>query len=330
MPLETVLALAIAVSLTFYALMAGADFGSGVWALLATGPRAAAQRKLVAEAIGPIWEANHVWMILAVVILFTAFPPAFATIAVALHVPVTLLLIGIVLRGSAFAFQSHGHLAAGTVGAWGRVFAGSCVACPLLIGVLVGAIASGRVRLEGGLPVGGFFDPWLAPFPVAVGAFTLALFAFLAAVYLALEAEDPALRDDFRARALGAGAAVGVLALAVFLLAREGAPRVFEGLRGSAPAWTLHIATGVCATGAFAALLARRFRIARAAAAGQVALILWGWALAQHPYLIVPDVTIAGAAAPRRTLELLLYALVAGGVLLFPSFVYLYRVFKAR
>src|SRR5687768_10037530 len=99
---DVALAAVLLAALVLYALSGGADFGGGVWDLLARGPRAAAQREQIAHAIGPIWEANHVWLILVVVVLFAAFPPAFAAIATVLHVPLTLMLIGIVLRGSAF------------------------------------------------------------------------------------------------------------------------------------------------------------------------------------------------------------------------------------
>jgi cytochrome d ubiquinol oxidase subunit II len=309
--------------------MGGADFGGGVWHLLATGPRARAQRDLIARAIGPIWEANHVWLILVVVILFTAFPPAFAAIATALHIPITFLLVAIVLRGSAFAFQSHEPHAVAQSG-WETLFALASLASPVMIGVIVGAIMSGEIRVEDGLVLGGFFRPWLGIFPFAVGAFALALFAFLAAVYLTVEAErDAALQDDFRRRALAAAVLVGALALAVFVLAGEGAPLIRRRLAASAWTWPLQLATGAAATGAIAALLLRRYRIARVLAAGQVALIVWGWALAQFPYLLVPDLTITGAAGPEKTLRLLTIALAGGAVLLFPSFTYLYRVFKA-
>src|SRR5579863_4288818 len=104
--LEVLLGFVIMASLTFYALLGGADYGGGVWDLLARGPRANRQRELIAKAIGPVWEANHVWLILVVVVLFTAFPPAFALIFTSLHVALLLVLLGIVLRGSAFVFRA--------------------------------------------------------------------------------------------------------------------------------------------------------------------------------------------------------------------------------
>ncbi len=325
---DVLLAGAMMVSLTFYALMGGADFGGGVWDFFATGKRKRAQRELIAEAIGPIWEANHVWLILVVVILFTAFPPAFAAIATALHIPLMLMLIGIVLRGSAFAFRSYDNRTDNAQRRWGRVFSIASLITPIWLGVTAGAISSGKVREESPSAIDGFVSPWLAPFPFAVGLFALALFAFLAAVYLTVEAEDESLREDFRLRALASAVAVGVMALVVFLLSAAGAPLIRERLGESWWTWPLQITTGVFATCAIYALWKRKFRMARFCAAAQVTLILWGWAVAQYPYLVVPDLTIRESSAPTITLRLVLIALLAGAVLLLPSFYYLFRVFK--
>ncbi|HEX7999678.1 MAG TPA: cytochrome d ubiquinol oxidase subunit II [Pyrinomonadaceae bacterium] len=321
---------AMIVALTFYALLGGADYGGGVWDLFARGGRAAKQRALIADAIGPVWEANHVWLILVLVILFTGFPPAFAAIATALHIPLTLMLVGIVLRGSAFTFRTYDVQRDDVQRRWSYVFSVASIITPILLGITLGAIASGTIKVENGIIASGFFSSWLAPFPFAVGFFALALFAFLAAVYLTLETEETALQEDFRRRALAAGVVVGLLALLVFLLAGEGAPSVRAGLSRSAWALPLHGATALCAIGAFWSLWKRAYKLARLMAAGQVTLILWGWALAQFPYIVEPDITIASAAAPRATLNLLLTALALGALLLFPSFYYLFRVFKSN
>jgi cytochrome d ubiquinol oxidase subunit II len=318
------------VALTFYALLGGADYGGGVWDLFSTGARANRQRALIAEAIGPVWEANHVWLILVVVILFTAFPPAFAAIATALHIPLTLMLAGIVLRGAAFTFRTYDVERDDVQRRWSYVFSVASIITPILLGLTLGAIASGTIRVERGFAANGFFRSWLAPFPIAVGFFALALFAFLAAVYLTVEADEFELQEDFRRRALASGVAVGVLALLVFLLSGEGAPSVRAGLSRSAWALPLHGATALCALGAFWTLWRRAYKLARLLAAGQVTLILWGWALAQFPYIVEPDININSAAAPRATLQLLLGALALGALLLFPSFYYLFRIFKTN
>lgn len=324
-------AAAIVIALNAYALMGGADFGGGVWDLLARGERADRQRGLIADAIGPIWEANHVWLILVIVLLFTGFPPAFARLTTVLHVPLTLMLVGIVLRGSAFTFRSYGGRDDATQRRWGRTFAVASVITPLLLGVVIGAIAAGRVQpVEGKSFVEAYVWPWLSPFPLAVGAMALALFAFLAAVYLTVAAPDDALREDFRRRALGAAAAVFVTAFGALALAPRHAPLVAAALGGGPFALVIHLATAIAAIGAIIALWTRRFGLARVAAAGQVSLVLWGWAVAQLPWIVPPDLDLAASAAPTATLRLVLVALGLGALLLVPSLWYLFRLFGAR
>jgi cytochrome d ubiquinol oxidase subunit II len=322
--------LSILLSLILYALMGGADFGGGMWDLLATGPRATRQRKAIAAAIAPIWEANHVWLILVVVVLFTGFPAGFAAMMTALNLPVTAMLLGIVLRGSAFIFRTHDSRLPTVQSHWSTVFGAASFFTPFFQGVILGALATGRIRVADGLVTTGFFAGWLTPFALACGVFATGLFAFLAATYLTLDTEDEAdLQNDFRRRALWSGLALVPVAGAVFLAARQGAPELFHGLtRGWAP--LLLGATGLCVAGALAALLRRRFALARIAAVGEAVLILVGWSLAQYPNLITPDITVANAHAPEATLRLLLLALAAGALLLLPSLVFLFHLFKGH
>jgi cytochrome bd ubiquinol oxidase subunit II len=324
----------VMVSLNAYVLLAGADFGGGVWDSFARGERRQAQRDLISHAIAPIWEANHVWLILVIVLLFTCFPAAFSTIAILLHIPLTLMLLGIVLRGSAFIFRSYGSESDTTQQRWGRVFAIASIVTPVLLGMCVGAVATGAVGATTLSPSGSFIDqfikPWLTMFGIGVGLLALALFSFLAAVYLTVEAEDKALQEDFRTRALWAAGAVFVIAFGVLALSWTEAPMVRQMLMAGPWALPLHIVTGIAAVTAIAALWTRHFRIARVAAAAQVTFILWGWAAAQYPYMLPPTLTIEAAAAPNRTLILILWALAAGACVLLPSLYYLFRVFKMQ
>jgi cytochrome bd ubiquinol oxidase subunit II len=315
-------------ALTCYALLGGADYGGGVWDLLARGATADRQRATIARAIGPVWEANHVWLIVAVVILFSGFPRAFAALGTYLHLPLLVVLLGIVLRGSAFVFRAYGPQEARHQQLWSRVFAIASIVTPLFLGVVVGAVTDGRLpaRAEGTF-ADVFVWPWLTPFSIAVGLFALALFAFLAAVYLTLEARDPEERAAFRAQALGSGVLVGILAATVLALS---APHVRDPLVRSAWAGPLHLAAAVCAVGALVGLWRERYRAARLLAAGQVALILWGWALAQHPFLLRPHVMLADAAAPESVRLTLLGVLGCGAVLLMPSLWWLFRLFGPR
>jgi cytochrome bd ubiquinol oxidase subunit II len=331
LPLSTLLTLGLLfAALVLYAVLGGADYGGGVWDLLAFGPRAREQRHLIETAIGPVWEANHVWLIFMIVLLFTAFPSAFAALWTALHIPLTFMLLGIVLRGTSFTFRQY-HRPDDTVEwRWGRLFAISSVLTPVMLGICIGAISTGDIRVENGVVTSGFLRPWLATFPFAVGLFALVLFAFVAAVYLTVETEDGALREDFRKRALAAAGVVGALALTVYLMSHDAAPLVRTGLTQRPWSWPLQVLTGVFAVGTIGALWRRRFQWARVLAVGQVALIVTGWALAQYPFLVPPDISVTQAAAPLSVLRPVLAGTAIGLLILVPSFLYLFRVFKVR
>ena len=322
-------------ALCLYAVFGGADFGGGVWDLFASGPRKAQQRQLIEKAIGPIWEANHVWLILAVVMLFAAFPPVFGAICVALHIPLTLFVVGVVFRGSAFTFRAYDDRNDRRQQRWGLLFSLASVASPILLGILAGTVASGRITVDvdTGVVTSDYVTPWLQPFPIVVGLFALALFAYQAAVFLAAEANREGateLTTDFRKRALIAGVVVGGVAIVTFALSFNGAPRISAGLTQRPWTWPLHLATATAATTAFVALWKRRYALARLGVVAQTVFILLGWAVSQYPYLLVPTHTLTSAAANPRTQVLLLIAIAAGSVLLFPSLYVLYRIFKGE
>jgi cytochrome bd ubiquinol oxidase subunit II len=327
---EMMVAGAMLISLTLYALGGGADFGGGVWDLFATGPDASKQRQVIAKAIGPIWEANHVWLILLIVLLFVGFPVAFGVISTALHIPLTIMLIGIVLRGSAFTFRTYDDQTDEVQRRWSRIFAISSIITPVMLGICIGAVASGRIHFDMATDrlLSGFVSSWLAPFPIAVGIFTLVLFAFLAAVYLTMETKDETVQEGFRRKALIASFATGALAFVCLWLAETGAPLVRWGLLHAKWSIPFQIITGLAAAGCIVALWRRNYRIARWLAILQVTLIIWGWGFAQYPYLVEPHITFQNTAAPRNVLTLLLIALGCGAVVLFPSMFYLFKVFK--
>lgn len=328
MPAYEAVALVALLGVFAYAILAGADFGGGVWDLLARGPRREAQRRAIGVAMGPVWEANHVWLIFIIVVLFTAFPVAFAVMNVALFWPFHLVLIGIVLRGAAFVFRAHGHAASGTPLEWGRVFGAASVITPVLLGACLGAISAGDLRVRDGVVAAGSERAWLAPFPLAVGLLALVVCAYLAAVYLTVETEGP-LRDDFRRRGLVAWLAGGILSVGTLLLARTEAARLWEALT-TWPAGLAVVAGVLLAPASALALWRGRFGWARLLAVGQVVLLLAGWAMAQWPYLIYPDLTVAGSAAPAPTVRAVLWVVVIGMLLLVPSLWYLFAVFKGR
>lgn len=318
-------------ALNAYVLLGGADFGAGVWDLVAHGPRAARQRAAIENGIGPIWEANHVWVILVVVLLFSCFPPVYAHLSVALHIPITLMLVGIVLRGSAFTFRSYDSTNSPVQKHWGRIFSIASTVTPVLLGICVGALVSGALALpESGTFVEIYVQPWFTPFALAVGCLTLSVFAFLAAVYLTVEVQEHDLQEDFRRMALGAAGVVGVFAAAALVLGEATPLRVTGNLLTRSWAIPFQVVTAAFAIATIGALVTRRYRLARTSAVLQVSALMWGWAFAQFPAMIPGVHTIESAAAPHITLKLVTIGLAGGAVVLVPSLWYLFKVFKAE
>lgn len=329
-------------ALILYVLLGGADFGAGVWDLLATGgvEHRRQMRLRIGEAISPIWEANHVWLILLVVMLFTCFPRAFAALTTALHIPITIALVGIVMRGASFVFRKYtppGRRK--TRRRWGLVFSAASIVTPVFLGIIAGTAAAGELQWdENGVYRSGFFEPWLRWFPWCVGIMTLAIFSLLAAVYLCVElVQEPVpgsgesrMIEAFRRRAILAWLAVAVTALVTWLVGRREAVLFMDKLTASSWSLPMLVTTMCSAVGALAALKYRRFILARAFAGAQVVLLILGYARATNPYLIVPQFTFENSAAPYRTQELVAWALAGGAVILFPSLWYLYRIFKGQ
>lgn len=318
--------------LVAYALGAGADFGGGVWDLLARGPRAERQRALVEHSIAPIWEANHVWLIFIVVLTFTVFPRAFAVIATAFHVPLLLALLGIVLRGSAFTFRAYGLEPAHRRRWWQRTFAWSSLIAPLFLGATLGGISSGRVQTSGAQVVSGFFAAWTTSFAWMVGVFTLTLFALLAAVYLTLDASregDEELVEDFRRRTIAMELVAGAAAMATLWRASVDAPQLFENLLHEPWSLPVQVATAAAALSVVVAARARRYALARVCVIVQVTFVVVGWGLAMDGHLVLPDVRYDEAGALPQITRPLMWVLAIGGLLVVPSLYALFRVFKS-
>ncbi|MGH3982976.1 MAG: cytochrome d ubiquinol oxidase subunit II [Pseudonocardiaceae bacterium] len=323
---EAVLAI-MWIGLTAYALFAGADFGAGFWDLLAGGTeRGRSPRRLIENSIGPVWEANHVWLIFVLVVLWTSFPPAFAAIASTLYIPLTLAALGMIARGAAFAFRhSVDQLALQRF--FGASFAFSSVTTPLFLGTIAGAVASGRV--PPGIATGDVITSWLNPTSMLGGVIAVGVCAYLAAVYLCADAQqhhDLSLVEYFRIRAIATAVLLGGIALAGIAVLRADAPQLFNGLvsRGLA----LIVASVVTGIGSIVLLIRRRPGLARVAAALAVITVIWGWAVAQYPYLLQPALTVHAAAAPDTTLRAMLISLVVGAALLVPSLFFLFTLFQ--
>jgi cytochrome d ubiquinol oxidase subunit II len=315
------------VGVTAYALFGGADFGGGFWDLLAGGARRGReQRALIEHSIGPVWEANHVWLIFVLVVLWTAFPPVFAAVATTLYVPFTLAAVGIIGRGAAFAFRkSVTELPLQRL--FGAAFALSSVLTPFFLGTVAGAVASGRV--PPGNATGDLVTSWWNPTSLLGGTLAVGACAYLAAAYLtadAARAGQPALAEAFRRRAIATGLVVGAVALAGIAVLRADAPVLFAGLTGRA--LPLVAASALAGLASLWLLVCRRFLAVRATAAVAVAAVVWGWAAGQYPWMLLGGLTIAQAAASRPVIEAVLGSLAVGALLFLPPLAWLYVLFQ--
>jgi cytochrome d ubiquinol oxidase subunit II len=320
--LEAFVAALLFVGVLAYAVLAGADFGSGLWDLTAGGDeRGAPLRTLVDHVIGPVWEANHVWLVYVLVFLWTGFPAAFAALCTTMYVPLSLAGLGIVARGSAFAFRKLAP-GLGSARLLGALFAASSVVTPFLLGCVVGGVVEGRVPLDGH---GDPWTAWTAPTSLAGGLLAVLTCAFLAATFLTAEAGarcDAALAAWCRTRALASGAAAGTVALVAIPLLHDDAPILFHGLTHRA--LPLLVASALAGLSALGLLWRRRHVLARVAAVGAVGAVVVGWGVAQYPWILVGRATLHDAAAPHATLWGLVVVVGLAAVLVLPPLAYLF------
>jgi cytochrome d ubiquinol oxidase subunit II len=322
---EVCLALAI-IGITAYAVLGSADLGAGFWDLTAGGDhRGGRVRGMIQRSMGPVWEANHVWLIFVLVILWTAFPVFFGSMMSTLYVPLFGAAFGIILRGLAFAVRGQ----AATIRearVFGAIFASSSVLVPFFLGAALGGIASGRVPV--GNALGAPLDSWVNPTSILIGVLAVVTGAYIAAVYLAADAQRtglPDLVEAFRKRALGAGVVAGAIAIGGLFVLRDDARDLFDGLTsGGGLVFVLLSAAFGAVT--LALIWTRRFSVARYSSAAAVGCIVIGWAFAQSPYLLPGELTLDEAAAADATLTALVISVAVGMCLLVPSLVYLYRL----
>jgi cytochrome d ubiquinol oxidase subunit II len=315
--MSDVVAVALLIGVLAYSVFGGADFGAGFWDLTAGGAeRGRAPRALIDHSLGPVWEANHTWLVYCLVVFWTAFPTAFAAVMSTVYIPLGLAVLGIVLRGSGFAFRKvvdetrYQRMA-------GAAFAASSVVTPFFFGTVAGAIASGRV------PDGGAIGSWVNPTSLLGGVLAVAICAYLAAVFLTADAPAD-LQAYFRRRAWIAAWAAGAVSLAGIFVLRSDAHRLFDGLLGRAlPAALLSVVAGLVAL-----ILLRRAaaRLVRTLAALAVAALVVAWGVAQYPDLLGTHAAIADVAAPHASLVALTVIVGVAIVVVTPSFALLYTL----
>ena len=307
---------------TLYALFGGADFGAGLWDLIAGDaekgqrPRARIQRSLT-----PVWEANHVWLIFILVVLWTAFPEAFGAIMSTLYVPLALAAVGIVLRGAGFAFRKSLR-SLEYQRAMGAAFALSSVLTPFFMGTVVGAVAAGNVPASGD---GDPFSSWIDFLPLLTGALFVATGAYLAAIFLVADshrAGDKEMEGYFAGRALAGGLLAGALAVVGIVALHDDARYAYDRLL--VEGLPLVIVSVLCGFAVLALLLVRARRGLRPLAAAAVIAVIWGWGVAQFPYLLPTSLKISQSAAPGPTLDAVLIVFVVAALVVLPALGLLY------
>jgi cytochrome d ubiquinol oxidase subunit II len=323
--MSTAAAIVLFVGIIAYAVFGGADFGAGFWDLIAGGAeRGERPRAVIEHAIGPVWEANHVWLIFVWVVLWTCFPVAYASITLTVFVPLTIAAFGIVLRGSGFAFRKTVTRTSSRRN-FGAAFASSSVLVPFCLGAVVGAIATGRIPAGG--VAGDPWGSWINPTSILGGVMAVVMAAYLASVYLVWDARrlaDDEMVEYFRRRAVVSAVVAGVVAFAGIFVLHHDDPFLFSGLTSRGlPAV---IVSALCGLGSLVLLMRRRPHWARVLAAGAVATIVLGWGMAQWDYVLPQTLTVAQAAAPSGTIAGVLIATGLAVVLLGPSFVLLYTM----
>ncbi len=324
----------LVVSLLLYVLLGGADFGAGMLELFYPKESYDDLKKATYRAIGPVWEANHVWLIIVIVILFNGFPPAFRVISTYLHIPLMLMLLGIIARGSAFVFRHYDVIKGASEKYYSRIFAWSSLITPFILGVTAGAVMFGRINPEPANFYEGYVSPWWNWFSVAIGLFTVCLFSFLAAAFVIPEMNERKWKDHFRKQALKANFFVVGAGGVVFLAG------LAEGFNFTQVFFThpVSIACFLLATAGVGVLvytLSKELdQLSRILAGFQVSMIVLGWLALQYPYILTfssgEGLTLYDAAAPGKVIAILGIALAAGVVLILPALAYLIWVFKYR
>lgn len=321
--MSTAVAVVLFFGVTTYAVFGGADFGAGFWDLIAGGAdRGARPRALVDHSIGPVWEANHVWLIFTLVVLWTGFSAAFQSIMLTLFLPLTLAALGIVLRGSSFAFRKSVSTTSARRFA-GALFATSSVLVPYCMGAVAGAIASGRVPAGG--VAGDWWSSWTGPTSILGGVLAVAVCAYLASTYLVADAirfGDADLARYFRRRTLVAAIVTGAIAFVGIFVLHNDARYIYDGL--TSRALPVVILSALCGAGSLWFTMRDRHSLARPLAIGAVAAVVIAWGVAQWPYLLPQTLKVSQGAAPDPTLWSILVVFVLAAVLILPSLALLY------
>lgn len=327
-----------AISLALYCVFGGADFGGGILELFKGATRRRCQVELITKAMGPVWEANHMWLIIAIVITFNGFPAAYSAISIIFHVPLTIMLFGIVLRGCAFTFRHYDVRRNLSQKVYSVIFAASSTITPFMMGVIAGSCLLGELHsIDGHSYWDVYIAPWCNLFCFAVGLFTCCIFAFLAAVFLVDEAgNDEELAVIFRQRALVANGLCVLSGAFVFLTAWLRGFQLIELAVSNYLVLVAFLIATVLLLLLWRTLLFKS-KGGRLMAALQVVMILLGFLGMMFPNFIrgaegagFGAIDLYHSAAGPLTLYYLAWGLVVGLFIILPLLGYLLYVFKAK
>ena len=319
------------IAITLYTILGGADFGAGVWEFNTAMRSSKKERDLLYRAIGPVWEVNHVWLIFAIVLMFSAFPVAFAALSRALWIPLLLALLGIFARSIGFAFRAYAAGAVRQQAIFGAVFAFASTSTPFFFGACAGAIAGGLDVDADGKFHGDYLTGWITPLSVFCSFYAVGLCAYISALFMSCEAlaiEDDELTAIWRRRALIMGVILGAFSTVGLVIVANYAPDLWAGfLSSSLPLVAISAVTG------FASMLCvwkARYQIAAGAAALTVACVILGWGLAQYPLIVPPAIDVQSSKGPDSVLWAMIIAIAAGAIVLVPALGWLFYLFKGQ
>jgi len=322
-------------AIVLYFLLGGADFGAGIIELFTSEKNKHKTRQTSYHAIGPIWEANHMWLIIAVVIMFVGFPVVYSTLCTYLHIPMLIMLLGITARGTAFAFRNYDAVkGAHTQKIYNRIFVYSSFITPLFLGIIAGSAISRQIDLHAASFMDAYIFSWFNYFSVAVGLFTVALSGYLAAIYLIGEADNDhdARRFIVKAKVMNI-IAVGCGGL-VFIASEIENIHMAHWIFGNPVSLTAVIAASISLIASWVLINKGKRKIIRIGAGFQVTMILLAVGYMHYPYLIMikggQNLSLFAYQAPETTINDLGWGLFIGSFLILPSLFYLYYSFQKK
>lgn len=321
-------------SIYIYCLLGGADFGAGIIELTSKGKSKERTINLVSEAMAPIWEANHMWLVIAIVVLFNAFPTVYSLLLVSLSIPLILMLIGIILRGTAFTFRHYDAIKDSSQKIYSRVFEYSSLIVPFFFGLVVGSIIAGKIVTHPTSFYEGYIAPWLNLFPISIGIFVASLFSFIASIFLVNEAKEKTIVEEFIGKSKKAIIVMVVSGAFVFIFSLIEGIHFFVNFFSNWLSISLMILATLCLPVLWKVLDKGLKWPSRFLVGAQLLFILSAFYAVYFPELVQLNdgskLTFYNSAAPQITINYLGWALLIGSIIIFPSLFYLFRVFKAE